>query len=79
MIDGCCGGMMAWGWIVGILLIAGVVALIVYALTGRRGTSTSSDALGILRERFARGEIDQAEYDERARVLRGQPPSEKPG
>lgn len=34
----------------------------------RQGGSDS--ALGILSERFARGDIDQAEYDERKRVLR---------
>ena len=82
MFDGCCGGMgwmMAWGWIAGILLIALVVALIVYALSGRRSPTPSIDAMSVLRERFARGEIDQTEYDQRARVLRGDPaPSDRP-
>jgi len=30
-----------------------------------------SGALDILNERYARGEIDKAEYDERRRVLEG--------
>ncbi len=76
MFDGCCGGMggmMAWGWIVGVLLIGLLVAVIVYALTGRGRASPSTDAMSVLRERYARGEIDQTEYDQRARVLRGEP------
>ena len=36
---------------------------------GRRGWS--ADAGVVLRERFARGEIDADEYDERRRVLEG--------
>ena len=32
-------------------------------------TRPAGKALDILRERFARGEIDQAEFDERRRVL----------
>ncbi len=37
--------------------------------TGR--TRPTGKALDILRERFARGEIDRAEFDERRRVLEG--------
>lgn len=81
MFDGCCGGMMswmmAWAWLVGLLLIGLLVGVIVYALTGRRGPSPSVDAIGVLRERYARGEIDQTEYDQRARVLRGEPATDK--
>jgi putative membrane protein len=74
------GGMMAWGWLVGLLVIALLVGLIVYALSGRRGAGVSSDAMSVLRERYARGEIDETEYDRRARVLRGEaPPRERPG
>ena len=75
MFDGCCGGMgwmMVGGWLVGILLIALLVALIVHAVSGRRSVSPPTDAMAVLRERFARGEIDQTEYDQRARVLKGE-------
>ncbi len=78
MMFDCCGGMMLWAWGLGILLIALIVGVVVYAAAGRRTTSTGTDALTILRERYARGEIDQTEYDERSRVLRGQAPVDKP-
>jgi len=73
------GWMMAWGWLVGVLVIALLVGLIVYAITGRRGLGVSGDAMSVLRERYARGEIDATDYDQRARVLRGEAAaSEKP-
>lgn len=77
----CCdGGMMGgWGMIMMLLwfvLVAGGIALIIWAVArsirSNRGTDqTDSErgALGALRERFARGEIDEAEYQERRRVL----------
>jgi len=68
------GWMMAWGWLVGVLVIGLLVAAVVYALTGRRSPGPSTDAMSVLRERYARGEIDQTEYDQRAQVLRGEPP-----
>ncbi|TVR69855.1 MAG: hypothetical protein EA427_07040 [Spirochaetaceae bacterium] len=61
-----------WG-----LLIVGIVVLIRYLSAQTRnagGTRESSrnagtDALEILRERYARGEIETAEYEEKKRVL----------
>ena len=58
------------------LLIAGIVALVVYT-TGNRSdrrippesTSTSSPE-EVLAARFARGEIDETEYRDRLAVLR---------
>ena len=58
------------------LLIAGIVALVVYA-TGNRpdrqvppeSTSTSSPEQ-VLAARFARGEIDETEYCDRLAMLR---------
>ncbi len=73
-----------WGWAgMGIgmvlfwaLLIAGIVALIVYTTGGRQGrqlppgaTSTSSPEQ-VLAARFARGEINETEYRDRLAVLR---------
>lgn len=66
------GGWMAWGMVLGIVFIAFVVAAIVYLLLGTRsGSRPRPDALSLLRERYARGEIDRTEFEERARVLGG--------
>jgi putative membrane protein len=73
------GHMSGWGWAMmafsslifwSILVIA--VVLIVRALRDRdaRGPRDgSSSAEDILRQRFARGEIDDAEYRQRLQVL----------
>jgi putative membrane protein len=42
-------------------------------------TSSTSDALRILDERFARGEIDAADYRERRDLLQGSPSPTHPG
>ena len=64
-----CEMMAGWGWL-GMLLmalfwvavIAGAVWVIVRLLRGRSGRATGSSAHDILRERYARGEIDQETY-----------------
>jgi putative membrane protein len=43
------------------------VFMMAHMMRGRHGRSDT--AAQILKERFARGEIDKAEYDERRRVL----------
>lgn len=72
-----------WGWGMGIgmvlfwaLLIAGIVALIVYTTGDRQdrrippqNTSTPSPEQ-VLAARFAHGEIDETEYRNRLAVLR---------
>ena len=56
-----------------VLIIVGLVWLVMW-VSGRgpagRGRTASEDrALTVLRERYARGEIDEAEFEERKRVL----------
>lgn len=61
-------GMVLW-WI---LIVLGIVLLARWLLSGspKRGRHVSGDrALVILRERYARGEIDKQAYEERKRDL----------
>jgi putative membrane protein len=72
-----------WMWLGGLVIVA-VTALIIYALVviiGRSGRSpsrplyedqrdNSGNALGILAERFARGEINDEEYQQKKNALR---------
>ena len=47
-----------------------VIAIVVWAVRQfRPGPSGASDALSILRQRFARGEIDREEFEERRAIL----------
>ena len=68
-------GMMFLGPLMMLLLIAAVVVLVVLAVRWLSGTggaaprASQSRALEILKERFARGEIDKEEFEERRRVL----------
>ena len=67
-----------WGWWGGLhllwwLLVLGAVAL-VFRLGPRRRDAEAGRtdrALAILRERYARGEIDEDEYAQRLQVLMG--------
>ena len=77
MGDGGWAWMMFFGPLVMILFVAAVVVLVAFALRWLTGHGTAGHApappgrtpLDILKERFARGEIDKAEYEERRRVL----------
>jgi len=74
------GGGWGWGWF-GIvhmvlwwfLIILGIVVLAKWLFGGSGGGRAASEdrALAILRERFARGEIDKTEFDARKRDLGG--------
>jgi putative membrane protein len=55
-----------WG-----LIIAGIVALVRWLMSSSRNTPTEKRALDILDERYARGEIDREEYEQRKRDLEG--------
>lgn len=64
-------GMEPWGWILMAVFWVAIVALVVWAVRSFGGPARpdSDRAMRILEERFARGEIDQQEYEERRRVL----------
>ena len=58
-----------YGPLIMIVLMAGCGLMMFYMMRGHRGESRGDSAEQILKERFARGEIDKAEYEERRRVL----------
>ena len=64
---------MWWGiWGIGMLLfwaliIVGLIVGIRWLIRGNK--STSDSALGILRERYARGEINKDEFEEKKKAL----------
>ena len=61
------------GWLVGALIVAGLVVAIVLSLKAHRAAKAvavrehtadgTASALALLKERLARGEITEAEYD----------------
>ncbi len=72
------GGHMIFGGIMMILFLGTIILMVVLAirwLSGRSSHGTGSQhpgnrALDILQERFARGEIDKEEFEERRHTLR---------
>lgn len=75
MWDGWTGGYGGGWWLFGLmhllwwlLLIAGAVALVRLILWSRSDGEDRAES--ILRERYARGEIDKAELDERLQHLK---------
>jgi len=64
-------GTMGFGWLFWIVIIAAIIWLITY-ITQKKGSDTSGHegrAIEILKERFARGEISQKEYEEKRKTL----------
>jgi putative membrane protein len=70
------GSMMGWGggmfglglpwWV---LIVIGIVVVARWLMGDRAVTGSDDRALSILKERFARGEIDKAEFEARKRDL----------
>jgi len=61
------------GWTMMIVFWGAIAALVVWATrsVGTTRTGTSPDSLSILERRYAAGEIDRDEFEERRRVLDG--------
>lgn len=70
-----------WGWwmLIGwiwMVVFRGLIIWAVFAIVGRLGGGSAQDngrsnALPILEERFARGEIDRAQFEEMKKTLAG--------
>lgn len=67
---------MVLGPIFMILILVGIVAAVIYVLRlsgapglGGGGQQANDRALALLKERFARGEIDSKEFEERRQLL----------
>lgn len=77
MCDGTLGGWMAGmmivSWLLGlglvVLLLVGVAAAIRWLWRSPGAAATEDRALAILRERYARGEINREEFESRLRDL----------
>jgi putative membrane protein len=52
-----------------LIVFVGLAAIIVWLADWTSGGGRSPTALDILNRRFARGEIDRAEYDEKRKLL----------
>jgi putative membrane protein len=64
------GEHMMWGGGIMIALIVAVVAIVWRVINpAHTRQATGDSALTILRDRYAKGEIDKAEFDERRRAL----------
>ena len=73
-------GTMPWGmetglgwWLLLLLLVVAVAAVVVALALWAESTSESDDAIGALRARYARGEIDDEEFEHRRAKLDGGP------
>ncbi len=66
-------GMGGFGWlfmvIFWILVIIGIVFLIKLVLPGTKGEGKTETALDILKKRYAKGEINKEEYEEKKKDL----------
>ena len=73
------GGMMLGGGLTMLIFWGGIILLVVLLArwfggrgsTHLEGNAPRQTALEILQERYARGEIDKAEYEERRKTLSG--------
>ena len=54
-----------------LLALVGIIAIVVWIVRWATDSRHSRTALDVLNERFARGEIDKAEYEEKRELIEG--------
>lgn len=61
---------MGWWWIIGIIIIVAIVWIVMKAMKNNTATNVpGKSARDILKERYAKGEIDKDEFEERRKDL----------
>lgn len=62
---------MGWWWIIGLIVIIAFIMLIVKSMNRNTRPTNANErsALDILKDRYAKGEIDKHEFEERKRSL----------
>ena len=61
---------MGWWWIIGITILVVVIWVIVNRTNQQRSLQKNEQsAIDVLRDRYARGEIDKEEFEKRKKVL----------
>ena len=60
---------MIWFWIIGIAFLVLIIWLITRAINQNTASNQFKPAIEILKERYARGEIDKDEFDKRKKDL----------
>jgi putative membrane protein len=62
---------MGWWWIIGLIILVAIVWMVIKGMNKRNSTHQShgKPALDILKERYAKGEIDKQEFEERKKDL----------
>lgn len=63
---------MGWWWIIGLIIMVIIVWMIVKVINQNKNSNTrvgNKSAFDILKDRYARGEIDKQEFEERKKDL----------
>ena len=66
------GWWMPWGWVIGLVMLIAIIWLITRTLSQNQGISPSSphrSPMDILKERYAKGEINKKEFEEKKKDL----------